>query len=78
LLRLLTGSARPSSADSAAPAGVATGAPLNLLPSQVGTRPVALVTAYVMDMVEGTDIAPGEIHRLLGAGHSYFNSDEQA
>ena len=92
LLRLLaTGSARPSSTDSTAPAGTAVGAPLQLLPSQatgaapatalVGPpdpKPVAPVTAYVMETAAATGQKPGEIHRLLGAGHSYFNSNEQA
>jgi hypothetical protein len=31
-----------------------------------------------MAKVANTGQAPGEIHRLLGAGHSYFNSSEQA
>lgn len=92
LLRLLaTGSARPSSTDSTAPAGVAAGAPLQLLPSRANgaapaialvgppdPKPVAPVTAYVMETAEATGQKPGEIHRLLGAGHSYFNSNEQA
>ena len=85
LLRLLaTGSTGPS----------ATGAPSQLHPSQPqgGTgaavvtatigppdpKPVAPVTAYVMETAAATGQKPGEIHRLLGAGHSYFNSDEQA
>lgn len=92
LLRLLAiGGGKPSSADSTAPTGVATGAPLQLLPSQPDgaatetafsgppdPKPVSPVTAYVMETVEDTGQAPGEIHRLLGAGHSYFNSNEQA
>ena len=74
LRRLLTGSARPLST---ATAGVATGAPLQLLPPQASGGAGSPVTAYVKKTVEPGQ-APGEIHRLLGAGHSYFNSSEQA
>ena len=94
LRRLATGSGKPSSTGSTSPAGVATGASLQSLPSQANggigaanatayvgppdPKPVAPVTAYVMAKVAITGQAPGEIHRLLGAGHSYFNSDEHA
>ena len=78
LLRLLTGSARPLSPDSAAPVGVATGAPLQLLPPQANDGTGSPVTAYVKETTEITGQKPGEIHRLLGAGHSYFNSDDHA
>ena len=70
LLRLLANG-------SAAPDGVATGAPLQLLPSQANDGTGAPVTAYVMETV-GPGQEAGEIHSLLGAGHSYFNSNEQA
>ena len=66
----------PDSTGGVAPA--ATGAPLDLLALQANDGTGSPVTAYVMETVEGTDMTPGEIHSLLGAGHSYFNSNEQA
>jgi hypothetical protein len=79
LLRLLaTGSAQPSSTGGTAPAAVATGAPVQLLSLHANGGIGSPVTAYVKEIVATTGQPPGEIHRLLGAGHSYFNSNEQA
>jgi hypothetical protein len=79
LLRLLaTGSAKPSSTGGTAPAAVATGAPVQLLSSHANGGTGSPVTAYVKEIVAGTGQPPGEIHRMLGGGHGYFNSDEQA
>ena len=91
---LATGIAKPSSDGVSGPSNVATGAPLQLLPPQanggVGTanshvpvgppdpKPGAPASVWAHAMAEASGLPPGEYHRLLGAGHSYFNSSDMA
>lgn len=88
---LAIGGTKPPSAGSAATAGIATGAPLELLESQaVGAtaatapvgppdpKPDAPATAYVMETAAATGQRPGDIQRQLVAGRSDVNSNEQA